>query len=495
MLQAFLQEITAHPEDLLARRALADWLMEQSDPAAQDRGEFIAVQLELATGHADGTRRQELERRERDLLSRYKDEWTQPLMQTEIPRRCIFRRGMVEAIECNADLFLLGAEEEGLFDLAPITEVIVRDVDASAAGLMANTPLMQQIVSLAVISSEVDRFALVNLLGQPSNLPRLRRLVLDGGHLHRCLDVLAHWPGLGQLTDLSLRRCDLTESDVLTLLQSGHLDPARGRVHLQRLDLRSNRRFRYREAQALLRTSGFSSGRLDLARRLLASVQRKCKADEIQTLADNFGSRAVPALLEGLQSANKEIRLKSAGLLDRIDPGPENLPGLLRRYFEPGMAEVLRPLIRSLRFRASRLIGTWVDVLLKSEDADLALQAALRQDLLPLPAPVFAAFVSLCRRRLEWRTNHGRAVLPKDVPRRVADTADLQALVAIVAGMAEEAAVRHTDPKRIDEQRPAIRRVAQTKESAWLAGWLLRLLVQHEAGEVQAENDPTGPEE
>lgn len=45
--RAFLAAITEHPDDLRPRLVFADWLREQSDPALQDRGEFIHLQCAL----------------------------------------------------------------------------------------------------------------------------------------------------------------------------------------------------------------------------------------------------------------------------------------------------------------------------------------------------------------------------------------------------------------------------------------------------------------
>src|SRR5688572_16503544 len=122
MLQTFLRAIAEDPEDLASRRALADWLMEQGDVASQERGEFIAAQLEIGAG-ARRARRKQLEQRERELLARYRDEWTRELLATGVHRRCLFRNGMVEGIEADADVFALAAEERRLFSLAPITEL------------------------------------------------------------------------------------------------------------------------------------------------------------------------------------------------------------------------------------------------------------------------------------------------------------------------------------------------------------------------------------
>jgi len=59
------------PDDLATHRAYADYLQEQGDP----RGEFIQVQLALEDPERTPEERQELERRERELLTKHQREW------------------------------------------------------------------------------------------------------------------------------------------------------------------------------------------------------------------------------------------------------------------------------------------------------------------------------------------------------------------------------------------------------------------------------------
>ncbi|MGE3804078.1 MAG: WGR domain-containing protein [Gemmataceae bacterium] len=63
--------ILANPDDLGARAAYADWLLEQGNP----RGEFIQVQLALEDEAMSPARRKELQKRERALLKKHEEEW------------------------------------------------------------------------------------------------------------------------------------------------------------------------------------------------------------------------------------------------------------------------------------------------------------------------------------------------------------------------------------------------------------------------------------
>ena len=66
-----LAALVENPDDLATHRAYADYLQEQGDP----RGEFIQVQLALEEPERTTKERQELERRERELLEEHGREW------------------------------------------------------------------------------------------------------------------------------------------------------------------------------------------------------------------------------------------------------------------------------------------------------------------------------------------------------------------------------------------------------------------------------------
>jgi uncharacterized protein (TIGR02996 family) len=515
MLQTFLRQIAEHPEDLAARHAFADWLTEQPDPAAQQRGGFIRVQLELARGGLRGARRQELERRERELLARHKQEWAQPLRRSGIPLRCVFRRGMVEAIGCDAGQFLQVAEVKQLLALAPITELILSDV-GSSAGSLAAAPLMRRVAALTVRPSLTPP-GLATLLSAPANWSGLRKLTLDGNPLGEPgLAVLAGWRGLRILTHLSLRRCDATADGVRSLLGSEYLDTGRGPVSLRRLDLRSNWRFFGRGEQGVLSALAgpFSPGRLAFARRLLFGTRPPCLGEEFASLGPGDELR----LLEDLQHPDRHVRARAAERVGGGGLGPECLPVLVRRYFEPRMAGMLRPAIRALRFRVSGVTAGCLDLLVQSDDPVSAVQSVLHQEPSSLPTGVAAAFAALCRRRLAWRARHRGAAPAAEVPGEVSDR-PLEALVAAVTGVAEEAAFRGRAPVEVlatasaapppSANRTAlglrysysvlqpsarVREQARKKESAWLARWLVRLLLQHESGEAKADDAATNAE-
>ncbi len=94
------QRVVRNPDDVGARRVLADVLVEAGDP----RGLFIQVQCDLAELPADDARRPALESVERDLLSRYEAHWRAPIHPTFGTVK--FVRGFVEEWSCDAPDFI-----------------------------------------------------------------------------------------------------------------------------------------------------------------------------------------------------------------------------------------------------------------------------------------------------------------------------------------------------------------------------------------------------
>ena len=96
MEDAFLGHIAEHPTDLVARRAFADWLMEQPDSARCERGEFIALQMDLAGKIRSPQRRAEMVRREAQLLARHESAWAAPVRG--LVKGYAFRNGLGHAL-------------------------------------------------------------------------------------------------------------------------------------------------------------------------------------------------------------------------------------------------------------------------------------------------------------------------------------------------------------------------------------------------------------
>lgn len=73
--QALESALRDNPDDLAAHMAYGDLLAEQGDP----RGEFIQTQIALEDPTRPAEQRKELERREKELLARHREEWLGPI--------------------------------------------------------------------------------------------------------------------------------------------------------------------------------------------------------------------------------------------------------------------------------------------------------------------------------------------------------------------------------------------------------------------------------
>lgn len=71
LLESLEKALVEDPDDLAARSAYADYLMEQGDP----RGELIQVQLALQDPNRKESESKKLQKREKELLSRYARQW------------------------------------------------------------------------------------------------------------------------------------------------------------------------------------------------------------------------------------------------------------------------------------------------------------------------------------------------------------------------------------------------------------------------------------
>jgi uncharacterized protein (TIGR02996 family) len=217
---AFLRQILENPEDLSARRVFADWLMEQPEPERRDRGEFIALQCELAGKVKPGSRRVAMEDRAGELFARYGETWAAPVRR--FTPWYTFRHGMVESVQIDVPKFLREGEE--LLRLAPVTELIIllaleysrrweemRD--------LAGSPLLQRITSLDLSRCYLNGDALAHLLQSP-HPTRLRRLNLDNCPVgDEGMLALTGSPYFGQLTHLRLVRSRVGTEGIRLLLR------------------------------------------------------------------------------------------------------------------------------------------------------------------------------------------------------------------------------------------------------------------------------------
>lgn len=114
--QSFLDEITASPDDDIPRLIYADWLEENGDP----RGEFIRIQCELATLRKTQKRFAELRSEEARLLAKYERKWSEGFPYSL--RKCVFRRGFIEACWVALSFFLRNSDK--ILRLSPLRDVV-----------------------------------------------------------------------------------------------------------------------------------------------------------------------------------------------------------------------------------------------------------------------------------------------------------------------------------------------------------------------------------
>ncbi|MGL4554744.1 MAG: hypothetical protein ACRC33_26555 [Gemmataceae bacterium] len=275
LLATLLDACRERPEDDLPRRVLGDWLMDGPDAAAQARGEFIHLQLDLAAGKKGGQGRHD------ELLAAHREAWLGPLAGLH----ATFARGLVDVRVNGAEghprlvrllegrpppewswvsglvLRSLGADPlralpgwEGLAGVAelqvhnPLGEgwlaALVRSphfrpasfhlhgdrmgrADLSALGAMA-------VSAVCLRSCGLHDADILSLRDAPL-FTGLRRLGLPDNQLHaEAAEALAGCPALGGLKALNLGRNVISAAGAKKLGNAAHLGG------LEELDLRLN---------------------------------------------------------------------------------------------------------------------------------------------------------------------------------------------------------------------------------------------------------------
>lgn len=171
--EALIQEVLAHPEDDNVRRVYADWL---DDEGQHERAELIRTQLGLeALGDLDPGREQLL-RRERELLSRPAAEWQGPPLPG---LRLTYQRGFPDGVE--GSLADLARHARALLRAAPVTRATLSGLeDSQALEKLKDVGLLGQLREVRILGQEATTAALADLL---ACCGRLRTLYLDGSSI------------------------------------------------------------------------------------------------------------------------------------------------------------------------------------------------------------------------------------------------------------------------------------------------------------------------
>jgi uncharacterized protein (TIGR02996 family) len=280
-LAALLTACRDAPEDDLPRLALADWCLEQPDPALQARGEFIRGQVRLSHLLSNDSERAVLAQQAKELELRHRRAWLGEMRSRT--HRCEFERGLL-AVEVSGGT-LAGAPLDVLAKLSSwpwVIRLVGRNTGTRELAALADSPALAGIACLQFDGGSLDSHG-IRLLAASAR-PRvlgLARCQLDD----RALGELAESACLDRVTTLNLSFNRFGNAGLARLVASSHAGS------LTSLNL-GNNRLGLGGAQALARS--------DLLARL--TVLELCDND----LTD----RGMQALVKG----QAETRLFSLGL-------------------------------------------------------------------------------------------------------------------------------------------------------------------------------------
>jgi uncharacterized protein (TIGR02996 family) len=236
-----LQTVRETPADDAPRLVLADWCMDQDDPALQARGEHLHLQVQLDHLEEHDRRRDALAERERQLRNRYQTAWLGPLAAFETT----WRRGMLE-LALDADklddqaLAVLNEAREARW----LTGLTVRAVVPQSGQVLAGWPWLARLTDLRLLPRQGGQWwagqhglgdAGAEALARSRWLPRLGALALPRNNLSAAgFRALVRTVLLDRLTELDLARNDLGDEGARALAGSPRL------AGLRKLDLGAN---------------------------------------------------------------------------------------------------------------------------------------------------------------------------------------------------------------------------------------------------------------
>jgi uncharacterized protein (TIGR02996 family) len=244
--EVLLEEIREQPEDDGPRLALADWLMDQADPAQAARGQFIALQCRAARLAEDDAERADLTRQAEHLLRRHETAWL------GTTRRFLgdweFRRGMLHVVAATIYyrgawlVDLIGTDAWPWIDSLKAPPVDVPDRPGPGwyvLGSLCDWAGARNLTALDLsglsLGHEPGAHG-VRQLAASSWLDRLSALDVSENDLtDRGLGFLAGARCLGHLRTLDLRANDLGPDGARALASSAYL------TRLTRLGLAENR--------------------------------------------------------------------------------------------------------------------------------------------------------------------------------------------------------------------------------------------------------------
>jgi uncharacterized protein (TIGR02996 family) len=178
-------EALAHPDDDSPRLVFADAI-------AGKRGSLVIVQCDLARGELTPAESRARRRAQRDLLAKHGLPWSR---LAGLAKRCMFRRGFVEAIELDAQA--LTFDHARVFDAAPHVNVISTSLrglhDLRTVGMRAEWWSRLRGLAIGALPTVVDfegMFANLRAFEMSRVVPQHARALVETGGLHD-LEVLS----------------------------------------------------------------------------------------------------------------------------------------------------------------------------------------------------------------------------------------------------------------------------------------------------------------
>ncbi len=225
----FFHALQQQPDDDALRLIYADFLEERGDEASAARAELLRVQVERETLSPFGERAAVLAARQDELLSRWERTWLGD--RADMLQGWVFRRGLVEAVQADASVFLDNAAD--WFGEWPTLAVAKLTRVGDRLPELAASPWLAHLRGLDLSNNGITSDTLVYLTASRF-LCLLRALDLSGNPIgSHGADLLATARSADELTELHLARCGLHVKGLTGLL--------RGRSRQwRRLDLSEN---------------------------------------------------------------------------------------------------------------------------------------------------------------------------------------------------------------------------------------------------------------
>jgi uncharacterized protein (TIGR02996 family) len=229
----FFHALQQDPDDDTLRLVYADFLEERGDEASAARAELIRVQVELAAPAPLGRRAPEragrLAARQDELLTRWERVWLGDW--ADVLEGWAFRRGLVEAVQADASVFLDHAPN--WFAEWPTLTVAKLTRAGGHLPELAASPWLAHLQGLDLSDNGIDAAALAYVTASRF-VCLLRALDLSGNPIGpRGAGLLAAARSADELSELHVARCGLGGVGLAGLLGG------RSR-HWRRLDLSGN---------------------------------------------------------------------------------------------------------------------------------------------------------------------------------------------------------------------------------------------------------------